>query len=70
MRMAGSGNKGGLSADDLALISAVIVVIGDLIALWAVIAARNEDQGTSGGAADNGAAVQTGGRRRGAGRNA
>ncbi|MCU6709014.1 hypothetical protein M6D81_09805 [Paenibacillus sp. J5C_2022] len=36
-------NKEGLNAEDLALIAAILVVIGDLVALWAVIAARNEN---------------------------
>lgn len=37
-------DKGGLTADDLALIAAILVVIGDLVALWAVIAAKKEDE--------------------------
>ncbi|MFD0959317.1 hypothetical protein [Paenibacillus chungangensis] len=36
-------DKEGLTADDLALIAAILVVIGDIVALWAVIAARNEN---------------------------
>lgn len=31
-----------LTSDDLALLAAVLVVIADAIALWAVVAARNE----------------------------
>ncbi|MBH5316827.1 hypothetical protein I6N90_03250 [Paenibacillus sp. GSMTC-2017] len=39
-----SGDKDGLSADDLAIIAAVVVVIGDIIALLAVLAAKNENE--------------------------
>ncbi|MHA7963705.1 hypothetical protein ACX93W_06110 [Paenibacillus sp. CAU 1782] len=41
-----------LTSDDLALLAAVLVVIADAVALWAVVAARNEksngDDTTSG----------------------
>ncbi|MCR2803629.1 hypothetical protein [Paenibacillus soyae] len=39
----GKGGNGGLSADDLAIIAGVVVVIGDILALWAVIQAKRED---------------------------
>ena len=36
------GNGGGLSADDIALIAAVLVLLGDGFALWAIIKAKQE----------------------------
>lgn len=45
--MSGNGNQGdGLSADDLALIAAVLVIIADGVALWAILKGRNEKSQT------------------------
>lgn len=40
----GDEEKVGLSADDLAFIAAVVVVIGDILGLFAVIAAKRESK--------------------------
>lgn len=45
--MSGNGNQGdGLSADDLALIAAVLVIVADGVALWAILKGRNEKSQT------------------------
>jgi|GEM_PF-2901838 len=33
---------GGLSADDIALIAGVLVIVADVVALWAILKAREE----------------------------
>ncbi|RJE90622.1 hypothetical protein D3P07_00495 [Paenibacillus sp. 1011MAR3C5] len=38
----GDDDNKGLSADDLALMAAIVVVIGDILGLLAVLAARSE----------------------------
>ena len=43
-RNGSDGSNGGLSADDLALLAGVVVVIGDILALWSIIAAKREDE--------------------------
>ncbi|MDF2835078.1 MAG: hypothetical protein K0Q63_718 [Paenibacillus sp.] len=34
-----------LSSDDVAIIAGIVVVIGDLLALWALLLAKREDEG-------------------------
>lgn len=36
-----------LSADDVAIIAGIVVVIGDLLALWALLLAKRNDEGAS-----------------------
>lgn len=40
-----------LTADDLALLAAVLVIIADTVALWSVLVARNEKNGDDSGGA-------------------
>ncbi|GKU78434.1 hypothetical protein [Paenibacillus sp. L3-i20] len=42
--MSGSGDNDGISAEDLAIIAAAIIVIGDIIGLLSVLAAKNESE--------------------------
>ncbi|MFD1954212.1 hypothetical protein ACFSL6_08495 [Paenibacillus thailandensis] len=42
--MPSNKGTGGLSSDDLAIIAGIVVVIGDILALWALIKAKQEDE--------------------------
>lgn len=55
MSKSGDGGNGGLSADDLAILAGVVVVIGDILSLWAVIAAKKEDEAEAEESATRGA---------------